>query len=246
MHDIDRTLAPFGTPTSTATAGEYEYEHGYGSEGEHEHEYEYEFNFEAADTTRTSQGVFNETEEMELAAELLSVSDEAELEQFLGKLFKKASRAVGKFMKSDVAQQVGGLVKGAIKTALPVATGALAAYGGLPPGLGAQAGAMGAQMLGLELEGLSPEDQEFEVAKQLVRLGGEAVRNAAATPTGNDATAIARHATARAAQVHAPGLLRPTSTPGASATGPVVRDHRSPPQSGRWVRRGNSIVLLGL
>jgi hypothetical protein len=245
MHDLDRTLAPFGTPANPALAGEYEYEYeyghgGYGGQGEQA----YEFSFETADTARAPGGVFNETEEMELAAELLSVSDEAELEQFIGNLFKKASRAVGKFMKSDTAKQLGGLVKGAIKTALPIATGALGATVGIPPGLGAQAGAIGGQLLGLELEGLSPEDQEFEVAKQLVRLGGDAVRHAATTPMGTDATTIARQATAAAAQVHAPGLLRPvapTATPPA-----VVRDHRGTTSSGRWVRRGNSIVLLGL
>ena len=46
--------------------------------------FEYEFESENSES-----GVFNESEEMELAAELLEVRDEAELEQFLGSLFKK-------------------------------------------------------------------------------------------------------------------------------------------------------------
>ena len=36
--------------------------------------------------------VFNEAEQMELAAELLEVRDEAELDRFLGNIFKKAAR----------------------------------------------------------------------------------------------------------------------------------------------------------
>ncbi|MEJ5199355.1 MAG: hypothetical protein WHX53_10565, partial [Anaerolineae bacterium] len=39
---------------------------------------------------------FSEVEEMELAAQLLEVTDEAELDQFIGKLFRKAAGAVGR------------------------------------------------------------------------------------------------------------------------------------------------------
>ena len=39
---------------------------------------------------------------MELAAELLGVASEAELDRFLGDLIKKAGRAVGQFVKSPV------------------------------------------------------------------------------------------------------------------------------------------------
>src|SRR5690606_8772690 len=64
---------------------------------------------------------------------------------------------------------------------------------------------------GLSLEGLSPEDQEFEAAKAFVLFAGDAARNAALTPPRLPAEAIARIAAARAAQRHAPGWLRLTA-----------------------------------
>ena len=44
--------------------------------------------------------VFNEAELMGLAGELLEINSEAELDQFLGKLIKKAGRAVGRAVRS--------------------------------------------------------------------------------------------------------------------------------------------------
>jgi len=58
-------------------------------------------------------GVFGEAETMELAAELLEVTTEQELDRFLGGLIRKAGQAVGQFVKSPVGQQLGGLLKGA-------------------------------------------------------------------------------------------------------------------------------------
>ena len=65
--------------------------------------------------------VFNEGEVMELAAELLEVTNEAELDRFLGKLIKKAGSALGKVVKSPIGQAVGGVLKGVAKKALPIA-----------------------------------------------------------------------------------------------------------------------------
>ncbi len=78
MHDIDRTLLEMESETD-AFETEYEYD-----------------GFEYSDT----EAVFDEAMEMEFAAELLGVTDEAELDQFLGKLFRKVGGAVGKFVKS--------------------------------------------------------------------------------------------------------------------------------------------------
>lgn len=149
--------------------GEYIGESEYAGQGEYD-EYTGEYGQELEAYGEYSQeSPFNETEEMELAAELLTVQNEDELEQFLGKLFKKA----GGFLKSGVGRQLTGALKGIARKALP-ALGA-AAGNFLLPGIG---GAMGGKlasaagsMLGLELEGLSYEDQEFEIAKQIVRLG---------------------------------------------------------------------------
>src|SRR6185369_2987197 len=70
----------------------------------------FEYDFEAENS---ESGVFNESEEMELAAELLEVRDEAELEQFLGDLIKKAGSAIGKAVKSPIGQAIGDVLKAA-------------------------------------------------------------------------------------------------------------------------------------
>ena len=215
MHDIDRTQLEASWEAGEFEGGDYEFE-GMSAEGT----------------------PFNEMDEMELASQLLEVSDEAELDQFLGSLFKKATRAVGSFMKGPIGKQLGGLIKPLVKQALPIAGGAL---GSIVPGLGTALGSAGGAALAnafeMELEGMSAEDQEFEIARRVVRLAGEAAQQAAqAAPTVPPANA-AKAAVMAAAQQHAPGLLRPANQ--ASHYG---RHHRS----GRWERRGRTIVLYGL
>ena len=61
---------------------------------------EFEFEFE-------SGGVFDESDELELAGQLLEIQDEAELDQFLGDLIRKAGRAVGKAVRSPTGQALG-------------------------------------------------------------------------------------------------------------------------------------------
>ncbi|MCC6783513.1 MAG: hypothetical protein IT457_11790 [Planctomycetes bacterium] len=180
--------------------------------------------------------VFSEEEIEQLASELLAVSNEGELDHFLGGLIKKAGRALGKFVKSPVGRQLGGLLKGFAKKALPIAGSALGNF--IAPGIG---GAIGGKLasaagsaFGLETEGLSEEDQQFEIAKQFVRLAGDATKTAVSAPAAANPMAVARQAMARAIQRHAPGHA---SGPAPAASGQ---------QSGRWVRRGNRIVLYGV
>ncbi|RKT44867.1 hypothetical protein [Thiocapsa rosea] len=118
--------------------------------------------------------------------------------------------------------------------------------------LGTQAGTAAGRLFGLELEGLSGEDQEFEVARHFVRFAGAAVRNAATAPASPNPVAAARAAAIAAAERHAPGLLRPTAPrrPG-PAVAPAIGTSSAlglagRAQSGRWMRRGNKIVVLGL
>ena len=87
---------------------------------------------------------------------------------------------------------------------------------------------------------MSPEDQEFEVAQRFVRLAGDAAQMVAQAPPQAPPAQAARSALAAAARIHAPGLLKPSS-PGMA--GAEVRRRRT---TGRWVRRGNRIVLLGV
>jgi hypothetical protein len=57
-------------------------------------------------------------EEMELAVELFQVTSEAELEQFLGNLFKKSWRGI-KAVRSSITRRLGEVLKTVAKTALP-------------------------------------------------------------------------------------------------------------------------------
>src|SRR5262249_35239524 len=185
-------------------------------------------------------GVLGEADEVELATELLGVSTEEELEQFLGSLFKKVSGAVGKIARGPI----GGLLKGLAKKILPMAGGALGTL--IPiPGVGTAVGtALGnaaSNMFEVNFEGMAQEDQEFDIARRFVRLAGDAAANVAnagpvaATPSG------ARAALVEAARTHAPGLAK-AMTSGGGVTGLVG----APGRTGRWIRRGRHIVLLGV
>jgi len=147
----------------------------------------------------------NEAQEMELAAELLSVTNEAELEQFLGGLVKK----VGGFFKGPAGKALGGVLKGVAKKALPMVGGALGSMvaPGIGTAIGSSLGSAAGSLFGLELEGLSNEDREFEVARRFVRLASAATQHAAAAPPHVHPMTVARRSVAMAAQRHAPGLL---------------------------------------
>jgi uncharacterized protein (DUF697 family) len=181
-------------------------------------------------------GVFSQEQEVELAAELLEVTNEQELENFLGDLIKSAGSALGKIVKSPIGQAVGGVLKGVAKTALPIAGGALGTFFGGPIGatIGSKLGSMAGNMLGLETEGLSAEDREFEASRQFVRFAGETVKNAlAAAPNGNPAT-VAQDAAVEASRTHAPGLFDDQM------------QHHHPRHHGHWVRHHDKIILYGV
>lgn len=241
MHDIDRVSlngdAEFEQWESSpddfgqAEAGPFQYE---------------SFEFEEAESPPygEAESVFGEADEMNLASELLEVTSEEELDQFLGKLIKRAGRTLGHVVRSPVGQAVGSLLKGAARQALPGIGSAIGGYFGGATGarLGSQGAAAAGRLFGLELEGLSGEDQEFEVARRFVRFSGDTVKNIARMPPGRDLLGAARAATTAAAQRHAPGLLRSQ----ASAAAPTTPTLPGRGQSGRWMRRGNKIVLFGV
>ncbi len=187
-----------------------------------------------------SEGVFDDEEQSELAADLLGVGDDQELDHFLSGLIRRARSKLRPFSKV-LSNQVGGLLKGAAKRALPslaqLAGGALG--GPVGAALASKATPMLSSIFGMELEGLSPEDQEFEAAKQFVRLAGATLQNAA---SGANAAAVpvraAQQALVDAARQHAPGLVRAVNN-ASSNTG-------APRDRGTWIRRGNRIVLLGI
>jgi len=212
-------------------------------ESEAQEAQEFEFGSELGE--QSTESPFNEAEEMELAAELLGVSSESELEQFLGGLLSKVGRAAGQFIRSPVGQALGGILKGAAKKALPIVGTVLGTAIGGPAGgaLGGKLASTAGQIFGLELEGLSGEDQEFEVARRFVRFAGTAANRAAAAPSQGSPEDVAKAAAADAARRWAPGLLRGGAhrpAYGAPANGGVATHGRG----GRWVRRGRQIIIF--
>jgi hypothetical protein len=216
--------------------------------------FEFEFGGEAEWSEQSE--IFSEQELQELASELLTVTSEAELDQFLGGLLKKAASAVGSAVRSPVFQKVGSMLKGVAKRYLPQAGAALgglagralgSAAGAIPyvgpaiapvasaigPGVGSSLGQAAGGWLAdrLEFESMNEEEAEFEVAKQFVRVAGEAVKNASKAPAGAGPAEVARGAVSTAMQKVAPGVL-------ASAG-------KGTP-SGKWIRRGRTIVLYGV
>jgi hypothetical protein len=161
-------------------------------------------------------GVLAEDESLALAVELMEVSDAAELDRFMGKLIGHAAQASGPAAAQAVRGPAGAalsdLLKGAARRILPITAAA-------------------GRSFGLELEGLSEEDGEFEVAKSYVRFAAEATRNLAAASVALAPLAAARKAAADAARRRAPGLLRSFAAGGA-------------PLAGRWQRRGRHLIVL--
>ena len=256
MHDTDRRQLIFETDLEEFESDPYELT-------------PYSLTSSTMQGARRESAVLSEADEMDLAAELLSTSDEQELDQFLGKLVGQAGQAAGQPVKGKVGSKLGNFLKGALKNVLPAVAGIAGTVVGGPAG-GAIAGKLASaagKAFGLELEGLSPEDQEFETARRFVRFAAEAARHAGRmNGAGDDPQRTAKKAVVAAAEKFAPGLLRPAdeasdsevARPRGGARGgqrPSERQSERPGeaqpadhvgQAGRWVRQGRQIVLLGL
>lgn len=210
--------------------GAFEYEGGYAGENEGEYEGEYEGAGQGE-----SASPFSEAEEIALAAELLSVSNEAELEQFLGKLWKGVKKVAGTVGK--IAKPFSGVLKAVAKKALPFVGGALGSMIPIPgvgTALGTALGSAVSSALEMEFEGLELEDREFEMARRFVRIAGTAAQQTAdgTAPAEFEATVAA------AAQQHLPHFA------GRVAAGrPGMPGRRN---GGSWTRRGTTLVLHGV
>lgn len=263
---------------------EYEFELGHEFEGEYEGEYEgeaegeYEGEFEgefAGEYEGEFEGEFEyegelgETLEYELAAELMEINSEAELEEFLGKLARRIGRGAIGFIKSPAGRALGGILKSVAKKALPVVGGALGSMvaPGIGTAIGSRLGGMAAGLFEMEYEGMSNEEVQLEMARRYVQFANAAIRSGSRAPLRAQPQAVARAATIHAARRYMPGLVRR----GPYAHAALVRrrsswsgqGYRPAPRgfvgpagggtpyststhTGRWVRRGNKVILYGV
>jgi hypothetical protein len=200
---------------------------------------QYEFADEFADEL-DSEGEAEAQDEEELVYEFASVSDEGELDQFIGNLLKKAGRKFGNIVRSPIGQALAPYLKGAAKKYLPMAGGAIGGLVGGATGrrLGGQLASKAGGLLGFEGEG--EYDGEIESARAFIEFANEAVKTAAAVAgSGQSPQAVAKTAVIAAAKKRAPNLLK-----GGSGNGTCSCGGRQ--SSGRWYRRGRRIVLAGV
>jgi hypothetical protein len=222
-HDTDRTQSMF-----EVEAGEPEF----AAEDENE----------PSPFSGEEEAPFDETTEMELASEALEITDEEQLEQFLGNLFKNVTRGAQKFAQSAAGQNLMRILKPVANQALPIAGATIGGVFGGPAGtmLGRQFGSQASQWFEIEPEGMSDEDAQFETARRFVRFAGSAARNTGALARSAPPAAAARQGAIAAARSHAPGLLGTGRTEvsahyGASGYGPR-RVHG-------WLDDGRRIVV---
>ena len=145
-----------------------------------------------------------ESRNVELAAELLDVTNQAELEGFLRRVVAATARRVGGRLPAGTGRSLVAQLGRTAERTLPT----LATLLGDPlgPGAGPPAAQTAARVYGLELEGMSAEDRDYEIARQFLRFAQSATARAATTSASPTA------AVAGAAREFAPGLARPIST----------------------------------
>lgn len=234
----------------------------YANEGEYEFEWEQQDEYEGDSRAYESESEQEEALESELAMELLNVTSEEELDQFLGKLARSVVRGASKFIKSPIGKALGGALKSVAKTALPMVGSAIGSF--VAPGIGtAIGGKLGSLAGGLleveEAEAMDEAEAEEEAARRYVRFARASYRNAARTPMSVHPSAAARAATSSAARMYAPSLLRSRRQYQGSSGGyrrtrtwgePYARNdwssNRDGAEEGRWIRRGSRVILLGL
>jgi hypothetical protein len=156
----------------------------------------------------------NEAEvlEAEFASELLEISNEAELDRFLGKLVGSVVKGASGFIKSPIGKALGGVLKSVAKNTLPMVGGALGSMvlPGVGTALGSKLGSMAGGLLEAEeVEMLGEAEAEYQAAQRYVRFARSAIGNSARAPRNVPPRTAVRAASIAAARRHAPSLLKP-------------------------------------
>jgi hypothetical protein len=165
-----------------------------------------------------------------LAAELLDVVNESELEHFLRRLVADGARRSGGAVPPDIVRGLVEVLRTTAQRTLPTLSagaGVSIVSGASPQHSTAETAA---RVFGLELEGMSAEDRDFEIARQLVRFAQAATARAAGTQLPGSPGAGVAAVVAGAGRDFAPGLLAASSPPGIGA----------------WRRSGSSVELIGV
>ena len=161
-------------------------------------------------------------------AGLLEVADEAGLEDFLSNLVRSIAASARTPIAAPLGKALVAVLKRAARSILPIhGSGAGAVRFGSE---GADLKTRAARIFGMELEGLSPEDKEYEVAQQFIRFAADTIRTAGTAPRSGAPQAVAGAAVQQAARRYAPGLLQ--------------QEAQGVPLQGRWQRQGRRIVVL--
>jgi hypothetical protein len=200
-------------------------------------EYSPQMEFESEPATEvdgeSGASLFDELQEMELAVRLLDVVNEAQLDHFLHDVVQEAEAASSGAVTSSNARALNDVLQTAVHQIwqrTETQGSATDRGGSIGAEFGRRLSSMAGPILGLELEGLSAEDREFEAARQFVRFAGEAVRNVLTRERGTHPDDAAHHAFNEAAELFAPGLNVPWN--------------HAPQHSGRWIACHDRIILL--
>lgn len=228
MHDLDRVQLEIDNDDDEFEVDDFD---------------EFESDFDDDELEWDDEGPLDEDEETELAMELLSVTDDEELEQFLGKIFKKVARVARRAVRSPIFKKIIKYAKPIAKKLLPMAGKAIGSYFGGPPGgmAGSALASKLSTMFEIDVTGMSGDEMELEVSKRIVRLVSTAAKKALAAPSGASAGKVAQSAIKSAIRKHAPGLTRS----GLTKLSPRPLKMMGQARSGRWIRRGRKIIILG-
>ncbi len=235
MRDYDMPMDEF----EMEFEGEYEYDDDMEFEGEFEYDDDMEFEgeFEYDDDMEFEGEVFGSDDELELAEQLLSTATDEELDFFFRKLVRRVLPKAKRFIRKrggGIVRRLSKKARGMARRFLPkVGRQVMGAIGGKGGDFG-QIANVARQFFGFELESLPPEEQELEVARKVVRITKAAARNLAKVAAKGVAPSdnVVKAAMKAAIKKH----MNPGNTGKKSHGGR---------RSGRWVRKGRKIVILG-
>jgi hypothetical protein len=171
---------------------------------------------------------------VERAAELLDVINEAELEGLLGRLVAETARNAGGRLPADTGRHLVAVLRRTAERTLPTLATALGDQPEPTGGAGPSAAETAARVYGLELEGMSAEDRDFEIARQFLRFAEATTARAATAPAQAPAAAVVDAAVGGAGRAFAPGLV------------PPQRSSAAVPQPGPWARRRADVGRVGV